>query len=102
STLAVAIVSYHLIEQPIRHGVLGRRLPRRVPAGVTAGALALLVFAIGSATAVPPPPPATAARILITPPAPRSRAHPVRDPAPIDRPGRPKGAGTEPRVTFFG
>jgi hypothetical protein len=101
-TLAVAILSYYVIEQPIRHGALGRRLPRRVPVGVTAGALALLIFAVGSATAVPAPPSATAAPVIITAPVPRSSSDPVRDPAPVDRPGRPKGAGSQPRVTFFG
>ena len=39
-TFAVAIVSYHLIEQPIRRGALSRaRLRRRLPKGVAAAAL---------------------------------------------------------------
>src|SRR4051794_17974973 len=45
-TLAVATAGYHLIEQPIRRGAMGRLLPRRVPAVVTAAAFGLLVFAI--------------------------------------------------------
>ena len=35
-TLAVSIVSFYLIEQPIRKGALVRMLPRRAPIGVTA------------------------------------------------------------------
>jgi peptidoglycan/LPS O-acetylase OafA/YrhL len=107
-TLAVAVVSYHLIEQPIRHGVLGRRLRRGLPIAVTAAALTVMVFAVTTATAVPPPPPATAAAPVViapfaSPPAAHGRtSEPVRNPAPIDRPGRPKDAGREPRVTFFG
>jgi peptidoglycan/LPS O-acetylase OafA/YrhL len=103
-TLAVAVAGYYLIEQPIRHGGLSRRLPRRVPITVTAAALTVMVFAIATATAVPPPPPATAAAPVVIQPAaaPGVAAHPVRNPAPMDRPGRPKGAGREPRVTFFG
>jgi peptidoglycan/LPS O-acetylase OafA/YrhL len=102
-TLAVATAGYHLIEQPIRHGALGRRLPRHVPIIVTAAAFTVTVFAIVTATAVPPPAATAAAPVVIAPAAPpRAAAHPVRDPAPIDRPGRPKNAGPDPRVTFFG
>jgi peptidoglycan/LPS O-acetylase OafA/YrhL len=103
ATVAVAVLSYHLIERPIRHGGLGRWLPRRAPFVVTAGALAAMIFLIGVATAVPPPPPAgAAAPVIIMPKIAPSSAHAAKDPAPIDRPGRPKGAGSSPRVTFFG
>jgi hypothetical protein len=102
-TLAVALLSYHLVEQPIRHGVLGRRLPRRVPIAVTVAALAVMVFAVTTATAVPPAPPATAAApVVIAPVAPSTASRSVRKAAPIDRPGRPKNAGPDPRITFFG
>jgi hypothetical protein len=103
-TLVVATISYVLIEQPIRHGVLSRQLPRAVPIGVTAAVFTVTVVAIAVSTAVPPPPPATAAApVVIAPVAPpRAAARPVRDPAPVDRPGRPKNAGPDPRVTFFG
>jgi peptidoglycan/LPS O-acetylase OafA/YrhL len=105
-TLAVAVVSYHVIEQPIRHGALGRRLPRLVPAGVTAIAFGVMIAAIGVSTAAPPPPTTTAAPAIIINPATAapssSGAGATRQPAPIDRPGRPRDAGREPRVTFFG
>jgi peptidoglycan/LPS O-acetylase OafA/YrhL len=103
ATLAAATLSYHLVEQPIRHGVLGRRLPPRVPTVVTAAALTVMVFTIATATAVPPPPPATAAApVVIAPPEHRAALHPVRDAGPMKRPGRPPNAGPEPRVTFLG
>jgi peptidoglycan/LPS O-acetylase OafA/YrhL len=102
-TLLIAVVSYHLIEQPIRRGALARRLPRRMPAAVTATALGLMIFAIGSSTAPPRLPATTAAPVVIAP-APATRTSPghTRNPAPIDRAGRPKSAGGQPRVTFLG
>ncbi len=106
-TLALALLSYYLIEQPVRRGVLERRLPRRMPAVVTAGAIGLTAVAIGAVT-VPPPaadatPAAAPAPVLIPAvPAPtRSRAGAGPTP-PIDRPGRPSSAGPDPRVTFLG
>ncbi|MFI6074218.1 acyltransferase family protein [Actinoplanes sp. NPDC051343] len=98
-TLAVAVVSYHLIEQPIRHG--GLRRPLALTA--TAAAFTVIGFAIATATAVPPPAPATAAApVIIAPAAPPATRHAVRQPGPMYRPGRPKNAGNQPRVTFFG
>jgi peptidoglycan/LPS O-acetylase OafA/YrhL len=103
-TLLLAVVSYHLVEQPIRRGILGRLLPRHVPAAVTATAFGVMLITIGLAAA-PPPPTATAAAapvIITTTAAPASRARNAARPAPINRPQRPKNAGAEPRVTFFG
>ncbi|WP_433294793.1 acyltransferase family protein [Actinoplanes sp. CA-030573] len=103
-TLAVATLSYHLIEQPVRHGVLGRRLPRLMPATVTAAAVAVMIGVIGFAT-VPAPATVTAAAppvVITAVPPRRAPILATRQPAPIDRPGRPADAGREPRVTFFG
>lgn len=98
-TLGVAVLSHHLIEQPIRRGALGRLLPRPAPAIVTAGAFAAAVALI-SAGATPPPPPAPAAvaPVVVAPP---SVAAPSS--APVNRPQRTRStAGREPRVTFLG
>ncbi|MEV6843617.1 acyltransferase family protein [Actinoplanes sp. NPDC051411] len=108
ATVALATISFYLIEQPVRRGVLGRRLPRRMPGAVTVGAVTLMIFAVASATAGPGSPATTAAPVIITIPSsavlrlPRGAVHAVRGPAPIDRPGRPAGAGNTPRVTFLG
>jgi peptidoglycan/LPS O-acetylase OafA/YrhL len=95
-TLLLAMLSYHLIEQPIRHGLLGRRLPRRVPIAVTTGALALTAVTITLATAPPPAPSTMAAPVIVA----TGRAGAS---APVRRPNRvSRAAGREPRVTFFG
>jgi hypothetical protein len=101
-TLAVAVVSYHVIEQPIRRGTLGRRLPRLVPTAVTATALAAMVAVIAAGTAPPPPAPALAAAppVVIDPPRPAKRPATAVAPAPT-RSGRIT-APHEPRVTFLG
>ncbi|UQU67876.1 acyltransferase [Couchioplanes caeruleus] len=98
ATLALAVLSHHLVEQPIRHGALGRLLPRRVPGAVTVGAFALLAGAIAVATAPPPQPtPAGAAPVVITAPSVTSRR------APVNRPHRTRAVPRrEPRITFFG
>jgi peptidoglycan/LPS O-acetylase OafA/YrhL len=99
STLTVATAGYYLIEQPIRRGVLGRRLPRGAPAAATASAFGVVIAAIGLSGAPPPPVTATSAPVIT----PRiNPGAPVRRFAPIDRPGRPRSAGKEPRVTFLG
>ncbi|GIM93628.1 acyltransferase family protein [Paractinoplanes toevensis] len=105
ATLAAAVLSYHLIEMPIRHGVLGRSLPRRVPVAVAAATVAVTAVVIAYAATPPPAPVTTAAPVVITtvPAAPHlaNRRVVAPRPAPIDRPGRP-GAGREPRVIFLG
>jgi peptidoglycan/LPS O-acetylase OafA/YrhL len=101
-TLAVAGLSFVLIEQPIRRGALGRLLPNRVPAAVTAAAVGLTAAVIAFGTASPPVPPAAAAVVITAPDIRVTRGTTVRRPAPIDRPGRPPDAGREPRVTFLG
>jgi peptidoglycan/LPS O-acetylase OafA/YrhL len=107
-TIAVALLSYYLIEQPIRHGALGRLLPRRLPAAITASALGLTAVAIAFATASPPAAATTAAPVVITTvpaaPAPSTttRRAAGQGVAPMDRAGRPRNAGGEPRVTFLG
>jgi peptidoglycan/LPS O-acetylase OafA/YrhL len=104
-TLGVAILSYHLVEQPIRHGMLGRTLPRRVPAALTGTAVALIAVAVGFATA-PAPMAATAVPSVVistvTPPSDENATPRPTRPAPMDRPDRPANAGPEPRITFFG
>jgi peptidoglycan/LPS O-acetylase OafA/YrhL len=95
-TLLVAVLSYHLIEQPIRRGVLVRRLPHRLPIAVTAGACAVVLVAIEIATAPPPAAPAEAAPVIVTTAVPKPSA-------PVERPHRAtSGTGREPRITFFG
>jgi peptidoglycan/LPS O-acetylase OafA/YrhL len=97
-TLAVAVLSYHLIEQPVRRGTLGRRLPRPVPAIATASAFAATV-ALVTAGATPPrePAPAAAAPVVIAP------LRVAASSAPVNRPQRTRSpAGREPRVTFLG
>jgi peptidoglycan/LPS O-acetylase OafA/YrhL len=106
-TLAVALLSYYVIERPIRHGALGRLLPRRVPAAITASALGLIAVAISFEATPPPASATTATPVVITTvtaaPAPTTtRSAAGQQIAPIDRPGRPRNAGSEPRVTFFG
>ncbi|HEX5199153.1 MAG TPA: acyltransferase family protein [Actinoplanes sp.] len=100
-TLGVAVLSYHLVEQPIRRGVLARRLPRPAPAAVTAGALAVLIGVVALG-ATPRTGDATsgiaAAPVIVS--VPDAEPHAA---APISRPQRPKSAPPhEPRVTFFG
>jgi peptidoglycan/LPS O-acetylase OafA/YrhL len=96
-TVGVAVISYVVIEQPIRHGALNRLLPRRVPIAVTAAAMGLVAVVIGFATAPPPAPvPAAAAPIVIPSAKPRASA-------PVERPSRGRStAGREPRITFLG
>jgi hypothetical protein len=104
-TLAVAILSYHLIEQPIRRGVLGRRLPRLAPAAVTLTAVATMVAVIAIGTTPPPPAPALAAAppVVIEPP--RLAKQPAAT-GPTENPVEAHDDLTEqprePRVTFFG
>jgi peptidoglycan/LPS O-acetylase OafA/YrhL len=98
ATLAGAVLSFALIEQPIRRGGLARLLPRRMPTAVTAGALAAMVPAIAYCTTPPPQPVLAAAPVIITAP-----SVPARSSAPANR---PKRAATtpkrDPRVTFLG
>jgi peptidoglycan/LPS O-acetylase OafA/YrhL len=103
-TLAVAVLSYYVIEQPIRHGALGRSFPRRIPAAITASALGLVAFATAFATTPPPASATRAAPVVITAaPIPATTGSVEgQQPAPIERPGRPRNAGGEPRITFFG
>ncbi|GAB1640602.1 acyltransferase family protein [Krasilnikovia sp. MM14-A1259] len=95
-TLAVAVLSYHLIEQPIRHGALARLLPRGIPAATATATLGVVILAIGFATAPP------AHRAVAAAPVVAVTTGKARPRAPINRPGRPRRAGREPRVTFFG
>ncbi|HEY2793854.1 MAG TPA: acyltransferase family protein [Micromonosporaceae bacterium] len=96
-TLAVAITSYYLIEQPIRKGGLTRLLPKRVPVGVTVGAFAVLAATIVLVTA-PPPQPSLAAAPPVT-----TKVVKPKSTSPMDRAGRKTGtSGKDPRITFFG
>ncbi|HKE65486.1 MAG TPA: acyltransferase family protein [Micromonosporaceae bacterium] len=106
-TLTIAIVSFYLIEQPIRRGALTRlvqrRLPRRAPIGVTVLGVSAAAFAVVFMTAPPPPSSLSAAPVVITSTKPRPSSSATGVYVPMDRADRTKGtSGTEPRVTFFG
>jgi len=104
-TVAVATVSFVLVEQPIRRGHWARRVPRFAPVGATVLAMATVAALVGVATLPEPESAAVAAPVVVVPVppaaavAPATKATPGRPP-PMQRPGRLPGA--EPRVTFFG
>jgi hypothetical protein len=96
-TLAVAIVSYVVIEQPVRRGILSRRWPVTMPAAATATAFGLLVVVITLTTATPPATVPAAAPVVVVP---TVRPEPA---APVSRPERTRRvAAKEPRITFLG
>ncbi|WP_250002962.1 acyltransferase family protein [Actinoplanes sp. M2I2] len=118
ATVAVAVVSYVLVERPVRRARwIGR--PLRTPA-LSGGAIAVTAAVAVLATVPPPLPPAPpidldqalagpagppAPRAFGEPPARRSggtATGPARktEPAPVDRPGR--RAGGQPRISIFG
>ncbi|HKD97404.1 MAG TPA: acyltransferase family protein [Micromonosporaceae bacterium] len=100
-TLAIAALSFYLVESPIRHGALTRLLPKHAPVGVTMTAVGATAVAIVLVAAPTPTPDAVAAPAVVTqvtPPPHPSRSSGVT--VPMDRPGRKPGK--EPRVTFFG
>jgi peptidoglycan/LPS O-acetylase OafA/YrhL len=94
-TVAVAAVSFRLLEQPIRRGV---RLPRPAIAGATVFSLAAVVSVVAVGTLPEPVRSAAVAPVVVAPPSASSAASAA--PPPMARPGRKPGA--EPRVTFFG
>ncbi len=100
ATLAVATLSYHLVELPVRHGRLLPRGSRLAPAGALAG-IAGVCVGILSFTQLPTPPgglPIHAAGGHGSPVVvPHGSARPV---APVHRPGR--RPGKQPRIGIFG
>ena len=101
-TLATAVVSYYVIEMPIRRGALRRLRLRRAPAAVTAAALGAAIVSIMIAT-TPAVVTTTAAPAVVTSPAPPRGATARAVNIPMHRPGRKTGrSGNEPRITFFG
>ena len=99
STIAVAAVSYYLIEQPIRTGRI-RRLPALRRRWVAASVAVACVASVGLLALVATVPRSTGpvAPVYARPttvPSPSANAV-----APVNRPGRQPGQ--EPRVTFFG
>ncbi len=101
-TLVVSLISFYVIELPIRHGALGRLRPRRTPIAVTAVAFGAVIITVVLSTVPPPASTAAAPPVIIS--AVRPRPSTSAGPAiPMDRPGRAKGtSGSAPRVTFFG
>jgi peptidoglycan/LPS O-acetylase OafA/YrhL len=99
-TLALSIVSYLAIEQPIRHGRLPRRGSRLAPASVLAGmAVVAAVTLVATTTPTVPigaPVHAAGKPVVVHHVSPS----PSSAPAPIDRPGRKPGK--DPRIDFFG
>jgi peptidoglycan/LPS O-acetylase OafA/YrhL len=107
-TIAVAAVSYLLIEQPIRN----RRWPRPVPLVVRAGVVASVgaVVAVIALATIPPAQPSLTPAEVAAVPAPA--LPPSRQPALGDRPARPgappptqrpgRRPGAEARITFLG
>jgi peptidoglycan/LPS O-acetylase OafA/YrhL len=108
-TIGLAVLSYHLVEQPIRRGGLGRVLPRRMPGVVTAAALAVLVAMISVGTVPPPEPVVAAPAVVVTVPAVAPRPAAARwkpgpqGLAPSAAPATSRRVvSREPRVTFLG
>jgi peptidoglycan/LPS O-acetylase OafA/YrhL len=98
-TLVISVASFYVVESPIRHGALTRRLPRRTPAPVTAGAMGATALVIVFALAPPSSALTNAAPpVVVTSVAPHPSASGVLDP--MERPDRKPGS--EPRVDFFG
>ena len=101
-TLAIAVASFYLVESPIRHGALTRMLPRRVPVGATASAVAATAAAVVLLLAPPTVAAEGPAPAVVTSVSPRPSATGTRDSIadPMARPGRKPGS--EPRIDFFG
>jgi peptidoglycan/LPS O-acetylase OafA/YrhL len=100
ATLAVATVSYLLLERPIRQA-RWFRAPWRTPALAGAATAAVVAVALW-VTVTPPVPPAPAVDVdqALSTAVREPRRDPHREPAPVDRPGRKPG--DRPRITFFG
>ena len=100
--LAISIVSYVLVEQPIRRGRWLRGSRRLVPIAFTATVFAAVAAIVGVATL---PEPATSGGAVPVIALPSHASAPIGAtasgrPPPMRRPGRTPGA--QPRVTFFG
>jgi peptidoglycan/LPS O-acetylase OafA/YrhL len=97
--LVIPTLSFFLVEEPIRHGRVLRRVPKLAPAGTALLAVAVTAVVVVVAT-IPTPAQSTA---FTRPPNPvysqGSTDHP-RQPPPMQRPGRRPGA--QPRIDFFG
>ncbi|HEY7173680.1 MAG TPA: acyltransferase family protein, partial [Micromonosporaceae bacterium] len=107
ATLAIAVVSFYLIEQPVRRGALTRfaqrRLTRRAPVGVTVLGMSAVAFAVVFMTAPTPTPAATSHPVIVTSTKPRPSASAQGVYVPMDRTSRSKGtSGSEPRIDFLG
>ncbi|HEY7175528.1 MAG TPA: acyltransferase, partial [Micromonosporaceae bacterium] len=106
-TLAISVVSFYVIEQPIRHGALTRLAKRvrasRAPIGVTALGMGATALAVVFMTAPPPTPGLSAAPVIVTSTKPRPSTSSEGVYVPMDRKGRTPGtSGNEPRITFLG
>jgi peptidoglycan/LPS O-acetylase OafA/YrhL len=102
-TIAIATVSFYLIEQPVRRGEWLRRLPRLAPAGAVVTAMAAVAAIVAVATMPEPATSGAVAPVIALPapaPVPTPAGSATRAPPPTQRAGRVPGA--EPRVTFFG
>ncbi|MFB9236512.1 acyltransferase family protein [Plantactinospora siamensis] len=99
ATLAIALVSYYAVEQPIR---TGRLLPRRrlLAPAVATGAVASVVAVAFLATAPPALPRGPAAPVAIAAPTAPAARNSARSASPMLRSGR--RPGKEPRITFLG
>ncbi len=101
TTMVVSVASFYLIESPIRHGYLTRRLPRRGPVGATASAVGGTAAAIVLLLAPASVAASGAAPAVITSIAPHPSASKAGGPLdPMDRPGRKPGK--QPRIDFMG
>jgi peptidoglycan/LPS O-acetylase OafA/YrhL len=102
ATVAVAVVSFVLIEVPVRTRRRPRWLARLrpVPAGLaTAASLGVTAVVIVVATLIPTAPRGVAVIVPAVPVRPGPR-HAAAATVPVDRPGR--RPGRQPRITFFG
>jgi peptidoglycan/LPS O-acetylase OafA/YrhL len=103
-TLAVAAVSFHLLEKPVREGLAGypaRRRDRRLLVPVTTGAMAAVALVVTAATATGAAGGGSTPAAVALPAAPATHAPATPGAvAPTARPGRRPGA--QPRVTILG
>ena len=97
-TLVASLLSYHLVEQPIRHGVLGRAVGRRAVLLGPAAVVVLIGFTVWATRPVPPTGGGAVPALVAPVSDPESDADPVPDPDPGTGPDDGARPGSEPPV----